>query len=52
MICPCCGKEMERNAELEKLIFLYQGGERVNVHKMIQLLFKEIEVARPIHNPQ
>ena len=50
MICPCCGKEMERNAELDKLVGLYLGGERMDTRYMIELLIKERKVARPVHN--
>ncbi len=41
MICPCCGKEMERNKELDKLVGLYLGGERMDVHKMVLMLIEE-----------
>lgn len=51
MICPCCGKEMERNAELDKLIGRYEGGEIIDTRHMIELLIKERKVARPVYNP-
>ncbi len=41
MICPCCGKEMERNAELEKLVARYEGGDSMDIYKFIELLIKE-----------
>lgn len=54
MICPCCGKEMERNKQLDKMVNDYLGGEKMDIRKMILMLIEERKIsdARTVHNPR